>query len=86
MSKLKVGDRARVKRVHKIETFNDEMVKFIGQVGTIVLELPREWKDHFKTGRFRVDFDDKSLVYNASDGKQHHHVLNFFAQELELIP
>lgn len=83
--RLNIGDHVRIKGLHKIETLNPEMKKFIGKTGVIVKQLPREWKDVFRYGRFRVKFDDPKLTYTGSEGVAYHE-LNFFPNELVKIP
>lgn len=82
---LKVGERVRVKDMYKLELQNPEMKQFLGEAGVIIKKLPREWKDTFRYGRFRIRFDNPSLLYHDSNGHAHNE-LNFFPNELERTP
>ncbi len=68
---LKVGDRVTVGTLHPLSRIDPPMLKYVGESGTVVLDLPAEMG--FPPMK-RVEFDNKNLE-----------PLGFMARELRRI-
>lgn len=66
-SEIKVGQRFRVTSIHTVESKNPDMIKYMGETGTVVLYLPPEWSLQCM---YRMEMDKPGLEPKAFFGKE----------------